>query len=507
MAFQHTTYECSGTNHSDYKPAVLRCGTCKANICGDCAVSKDHSNHSNTFLSIEHRETSHKDDVCTKRSAEEIGKRLEMRISELNRAKSSRQTEIATLRKTVNERLSHAEKRLKDEKDILDERLQTEENADISSVDNLVAKLVKRKQTIESLLIKLGKTNSRKTAQNIEFDLQSEMDTASHLEIQPLQFRQLAITEENKEAILGCLHFDERPHFSSDFQGFQLAKTTILSSMQIRLKKIETICSLNDSEVWIGYSKKDKIYRLKETDGCLRKKERYRLMEFKPINISALSNGDLIFSCAYENMITTMNQLYECSLYIDTYHLMPLGLYVNKKDEMFVCLLDEYSYVLTNSSIRQITKYGANQERLMVIEKDIQGMRNFTMPQSVIENINGDICVIDVIGSHNGRLVVFDKNGEKRFEYNGRAVTKSSNCDLSAITHDSIGNIIMSDESFSRLHILTKDGDIKGLVEIGKANSIFCPFAILCDSKDTLWIGCKSSEEESASQLVHMAIS
>ncbi|XP_062580900.1 uncharacterized protein LOC134242786 [Saccostrea cucullata] len=505
MASKIRKYECAGKNHSKKQDAVLFCGTCKYNICGDCAVSKEHRDHANSFQSVGCQETPGDKDTKTQ-CAKETYSQLEEKIAWLNELKKSRQLEFSNLRKTVNDRFEQTERRLRDEKQLLDQGLSTEESLDISRVGSIVNKLANRKDKIQTLMSSLESEKNAKMFAQIEANLEKEVDAATIDNKESVEFRQLALSEENKEIILGNLLFDVAPHSSSDFLGFLLPEPEVLSKFQIRLGKIETVCPLNDHEVWIGYSKTDRIYLLEEKDnGQLLKKDRYRLTEFQPINISLLSSGDLIFSCAGQGMITTMNKLYEASIYIDTYHLIPLGIYVNEKDEIFVCLLNDYSYHLNEASVRQVVKYSADRERAMVIEKDTDNkQRYFTMPQSVIENVNRDICVVDVIGMHKGRLIVFNKNGGKRFVYNGQHTTDSPNCDLSALTHDSKGNIILSDEYFSRIHILTKDGGFRGLLEIGKVNNIFRPFGIHCDSKDTIWIGCKCSENDDASQLVHL---
>lgn len=495
---------CVGKNHSDKRKAVLSCGTCNIDICGECAVSKEHRDHSNFFQSLKNQEKHGGEDEI-KQCAAEARSQLQRKIAELEELKKSRHEELSDLRKTVNDRFEQVERRLMDEKQLLDQGLNTEESLDIASVDTRVAKLTKRKDNIESLLSNLKAEKNTKSVAKLEADLEVEVDAARNDEKGCVKFRQLSLSEENKEIILGRLLFDDIPSSSSDFEGFLLPEPQVMSKFQIRLGKIETICPINESEVWIGYSRTDKIYRLEEKDGYLRKKGRYRLTEFQPINISVLSSSDLIFSCAGQNMITTMNNMQEASLYIDTYHLIPLGMYVNEKDEIYVCLLSDYTYTVNEASIRQVVKYSADRERAMVIEKDKHKKRYFTMPQSVIENVNRDICVVDINGSHDGRLLVFDRNGEKRFEYNGQQMTESPRCDLSAVTNDSKGNILISDEYFSRIHLLTKDGCFLGLLEIGKINDIFRPFAIQCDSKDAIWIGCKCSEKDDASQLVHMS--
>lgn len=510
MASKARIYECKGKIHPDKRPAVLLCGTCKIHICGECAVSDDHKNHSESFRCLGDVDENHvKNTDNSKELAEKAHKRLERKIAELYEAKSSRKMEFSNLRKNVTDQFKDAKKRLADEKRILEEGLNTEENIDMSNVDDLITRCIKRKETIRSLLTELEEKTSKETKEKMESSLQKEVDAASNEKKRSVKFRHLVLSEETRGTLLGCLEFDENTSLSSDFEGFLLPEPTILSKFQIRLSKIEAICKVSDSEVWIGYSKTDRIYKLEEIDGYLRKTERHRLIEFQPINISALSSGNLIISCAGQPMITTintMNSMYEPSLYIDTYHLLPLGLYVNEKDEIFVCLVDQYGFSVGKSSFRQVTKYAADRERALVIERDNDGKRYFTMPQSVIENINGDICVVDVVDNHESRLMVFDKNGGKKFEYNGQKTTNSPKCDLSSVTHDSKGNIIISDEFFNRIHLLTKNGGFVGLLEIGKTNDIFRPFAIMCDSRDTLWIGCKSTEEDDASQLVHMSM-
>lgn len=39
-------------------------------------------------------------------------------------------------------------------------------------------------------------------------------------------------------------------------------------------------------------------------------------------------------------IINIMNSMYELLMYIDIYYFLFLGLYVNEKDEIFVCLVD-----------------------------------------------------------------------------------------------------------------------------------------------------------------------
>lgn len=124
---------------------------------------------------------------------------------------------------------------------------------------------------------------------------------------------------------------------------------------------------------------------------------------------------------------------------------------MNEKDEIFLCSVEQYGFLLSKSSFRQVTKYASDRERALVIERDNDGRRYFTMPQSVIENSNGDVRVLDVVDHYESRLIVFDKNGGKKFEYNGLKTTSSPKCDLSSVTHDSKGNTIISDEIFNRI--------------------------------------------------------
>lgn len=104
MASKLSLYECKGKNHPDKRPAVLLCGTCKINICGECTVSEDHRNHSDSFRCIGDVDDNHvRDTDSSKELAEKTHKRLETKIAELNEAKSSRKIEFSNFRKTVTD--------------------------------------------------------------------------------------------------------------------------------------------------------------------------------------------------------------------------------------------------------------------------------------------------------------------------------------------------------------------------------------------------------------------
>lgn len=73
----------------------------------------------------------------------------------------------------------------------------------------------------------------------------------------------------------------------------------------------------------------------------------------------------------------------------------------------------------------------------------------------VTENNNGDICVSD---GNADKVVVVDKNGRVRFQYDGTPARLEESFDPRCIQTDKHSHIIMTDLSNDCLHILDQNG-------------------------------------------------
>ena len=103
------------------------------------------------------------------------------------------------------------------------------------------------------------------------------------------------------------------------------------------------------------------------------------------------------------------------------------------------------------------------------------------------ENNNGDICVTDL---NKQIVIVLDKTGRVRFQYDGTPAMKE-NFNPRCIVTDSLGHIIVADIGNNCLHILSQDRQfIRCISNCGLAK----PYGLSLDKKERLWVGLQTGQ-------------
>jgi streptogramin lyase len=108
----------------------------------------------------------------------------------------------------------------------------------------------------------------------------------------------------------------------------------------------------------------------------------------------------------------------------------------------------------------------------------------------VTENNCGDIVVSD---ENAEKVIVVDKTGKVRFQYNGKPPGGQKPFSPRQIVTDSMGNIIVADPNNSCLHILDQNGQFLKCVDNCGLND--WPVGLSVDSEGRLWVGQWKSEE------------
>lgn len=85
---------------------------------------------------------------------------------------------------------------------------------------------------------------------------------------------------------------------------------------------------------------------------------------------------------------------------------------------IFVCMMDSYSFCVFDNSRWFVVKYIKDLKFEKVFEFE-ENKWLFIRFYRIVENINGDICVIDKILMGFGWVVVFDCNGKFKFVFEG----------------------------------------------------------------------------------------
>ncbi|XP_052099614.1 uncharacterized protein LOC127734057 [Mytilus californianus] len=116
----------------------------------------------------------------------------------------------------------------------------------------------------------------------------------------------------------------------------------------------------------------------------------------------------------------------------------------------------------------------------------------FNVPNVITTNINGDICVIDSTGTNwEGRVIVLESLGKFKWMYKGHNGINTEHTfsprDIVAI---STGDIFVSDEKSSAVHVLSMDGIF--ITTIGEQDGIQNPVGLSIDNEKRMLIGCSN---------------
>lgn len=178
--------------------------------------------------------------------------------------------------------------------------------------------------------------------------------------------------------------------------------------------------------------------------------------------------------------------------------MCPQGMFVCKSGDLYVSLagkIHAHRHPKTPVRIIKMTTEGEEKARL---EFNAKGKKLFSYPHSVIENVNEDLCVVDMQGGGKVRLMVFDKKFDQRFVYDGKdKMSGAKPCDFGLVRNDSAGRLFLTDFVYHRIHVLSPDGHfIQFLMTV--ADGIYFPFALAIDSSGYLWLDCKMTRNENS---------
>lgn len=110
--------------------------------------------------------------------------------------------------------------------------------------------------------------------------------------------------------------------------------------------------------------------------------------------------------------------------------------------------------------------------------------RLFTVPYKVRQNLNTDICVVNWTSGDTSELVILTFSGVLRSVYRGQDPTKIYL--LSDVVCDSHCNLLVSDVTYSSIHLLSPDGEFMKFLLTEKEVQHPMSMALY---KSTLWVG------------------
>ncbi|KAK3106653.1 hypothetical protein FSP39_024594 [Pinctada imbricata] len=203
-----------------------------------------------------------------------------------------------------------------------------------------------------------------------------------------------------------------------------------------------------------------------------------------------MMDNDIIYTHFGDKMIRRISASGTVSDVISTAPLHPSGISTSRDGGILVTLCDCYIKDITTSSkgeILQITSKGGITQRYGHTEGHTD--RVLVNPYRVAQNVNMDLCVVDVIDKEiRVRLVVLSIKGHRKFSYTGQQSLKEKFVSDDVVC-DHRGRILVTDLYNHAVHLLSEDGHFLGLI-LTKQSPLWRPrcMGLHCD---TLWVGCE----------------
>lgn len=279
-------------------------------------------------------------------------------------------------------------------------------------------------------------------------------------------------------------------------------KTTILSNFPTKLHWINAICPVNEYRCWFGDVTSNSLFQIEIENNEI---SNTSVFDYKVTDVVALPNGELVISYEEGQTITRIANDGSFISAVDMKPMFPQGMYVCKSGDLYVSLAGKVHANRHPKCPVRIIRMTVEGEEKARLEFDAKGKKLFSYPHSVIENVNEDLCVLDMQSGGKVQLMVFNNKFDQHFTYDGKDKRNGGKpCDFGLVRNDQSGRLFLSDFVYHRIHVLSPDGHFIQFL-MTTADGIYFPFALAIDSSGYLWVDCKMARNEnSASHLLRV---
>ncbi|XP_062579939.1 uncharacterized protein LOC134241944 [Saccostrea cucullata] len=183
--------------------------------------------------------------------------------------------------------------------------------------------------------------------------------------------------------------------------------------------------------------------------------------------------GDLIFTNMYKNVINRITLDNNITEFIKTGDWEPISIHSSHINGDLLVGMEK-------GVEAKITRYNKTGKEIQNIQRDNKGRELYSSPYYITENINGDICTLDL---DEATVVVVNKSGQHRFSYTGQESGGFHPC--GGICTDVLGHILVCDGV--NIHLLDKDGQFLSLLLTPK--QVSDPISVCVDDENNLYVG------------------
>ncbi|XP_052704299.1 E3 ubiquitin-protein ligase TRIM71-like isoform X2 [Crassostrea angulata] len=183
---------------------------------------------------------------------------------------------------------------------------------------------------------------------------------------------------------------------------------------------------------------------------------------------------DLIYTDQIKNIINRITPGKTITEFIETKKWMPLCVHSSHINGDILV-----GTVYGNEG--KVVRYSKTWKELQNIQGDNERQGLYRMPKYITENINGDICISDLLKE---ALVVVNKSGQHRFTYTGQGSTFYPK----GVCTDLLGHIIVCDYNSNNVDLLNQDGQFLCLL-LTKHQGVWSPYSVCVDDENNLLVG------------------
>ncbi|CAC5396135.1 unnamed protein product [Mytilus coruscus] len=217
----------------------------------------------------------------------------------------------------------------------------------------------------------------------------------------------------------------------------------------------------------------------------------------KDILLSLLDNTDV-------SLLTTKTG--EIKPFLSVSPLRPRGIHVNKHNDIILGVIEEGDpYKLTDTSCRKVLIFGMDGKQKQSYEYDKHKKRLFTLPVRITSNVSNDILVINSTSDYGGTVLVLDWEGKVKWTYQGNPQVNSENNLFNPydIVTTSVGHVMVCDFDRHTLHVLSGEGDVL-TCKVMEDQGILNPMSMHINTMGHLWVVCDSEYGQSCNAKLHI---
>ncbi|XP_062572750.1 uncharacterized protein LOC134234708 [Saccostrea cucullata] len=456
-------------------PIDMVCEDCDVFICAKCAKT-DHRDHDWNTLTTAASQRRRSLPIFFKEIKEEdlpgIDENLEKIPQQMTENKELCDAEIKRLQKHVDEIIA----RLMEVKKRHEQTLRNNLVQNNDQLNHVKSELEKKKKGIVDT-VKFMEQNISTMSDYSLIDNHRELtNMLSELEVhttnceKSLRFTRGEINDDLVESLVGkTLHLD-------------LIAVTQTNSFQYGDASIFVLEAFSEVQYYIKDTLSHYIEKV-DNNGAIT--HRFKI---HPYDMCVTDNGD-VYLTGYDNSISCLSPSGSVSTVISTDPLAPRGICQSVDNGLLVTLKDLQSdyFKLETHSRRLVIHISVTGDIIHEYEYQENGQtRLFTLPIRVTQNINSDICVVNLTSEDTGEVVIMSPSGRMKSVYRGQNLT--GNFDPFDVVCDSFCNIIVTDPFNKQIHLLSPEGEfLKFLLADDEVNH---PYSLSL-YKSTLWVGYK----------------